>query len=446
MPPHSGLDILLGIAGGVALLLWATRMVRTGIERAYAASLRRTVARAMGGRVQAAVAGTGVGFALQSATAAALLTMSFVASGLLTTPVALAVMLGADVGSALAVLVLSLDLRWLSPLLLLIGTVLFLATAERRPRQLGRTMIGLGLILLSLRLIGESGAAMREAESLPALIEPLASEPALAFLVAALFAWVAHSSVATVLLVASLTGAHVIPVELAVTLVLGANAGAGLVPVVLSLRRERRERRIPLGNLGFRTVGALAVLAALPWILPLAAAEADRLGLGPVQRVVLFHLGFNLTLVVLFLPVVSVAARLAERWLPDRADPQTLATPLGNPSHLDERSIDQPRLALACATREVLRMADWVELMLRRSIDAFQTVDKTVIGQIERMDDQVDRMNNAIKHYLVQVSRNRLDEDERAVHGDRLVHGQARAHRRHRGEEPPAARTQAHRR
>jgi phosphate:Na+ symporter len=405
---HSGIEVLLQIAGGVALLLWAARMVRTGIERAYGAHLRRTLAYAARGRIRAFGAGVMVALALQSATATALLAMGFVASGLLATAPGLAIMLGADVGSALAVQVLSLDLGWLTSLLLLIGVTLFLVSEDRRARQIGRTLVGIGLILLSLSLIGQAGAALRDSVTLAAVLGPLADEPAMAFLIAGLITWGAHSSVAAVLLIASLTGAGVLHVELALPMVLGANAGAGLIPMLLSLKRERTERRIPLGNLLFRVSGAIAALLALPWLLPHAA----WLGGGEVRQVVHFHLLFNVALACLFVPLVGPAARLTQRLLSDRVDPEALSNPLANPSHLDEDAIANPRIALSCAMREVLRMADWVEAMLRRSLDALQTRDKSVIASVARMDNEVDAMYGAIKHYMVKVSRNPLSDEE----------------------------------
>jgi phosphate:Na+ symporter len=405
---HTGLEVILQIAGGVALLLWASRMVRTGIERAYGAGLRRSLAYAAGNRVRAFGTGVGVAVALQSATATALLAMGFVASGMLATVPALAIMLGADVGSALAVQVLSLDLRWLMPLLLLSGVVLFLCTQDRRSRQIGRTLVGLGLILLSLSLIGEAGASLRGSPTVAALVQPLDNEPVLAFLLAALVTWGLHSSVAAVLLIASLTGAGVLTVALALPMVLGANAGAGLIPVVLALNRRRVEQRLPFGNLAFRFVGALTALLLMPWLLP----DVAWLGSGAIRQVVHFHLLFNVLLALVFVPLLGPVARLVERALAEREDTQALSTPLANPSHLDAAAIGAPNLALTCATREVLRMADWVETMLRRSLDALETRDKTVIASIARLDNEVDTMYAAIKYYMVKVSRNVLSDEE----------------------------------
>ena len=321
---------------------------------------------------------------------------------------ALAVMLGVDLGSALAVMILSLDLRWLSPLLLLVGVSTFMGCEGRRARQIGRTLIGIGLLLLALALIAQVGVQLRDSTILATLIGALSEERLLAFVVAVLCAWAAHSSVAMVLLLVSLVDAGVLPLVLALPLVLGANVGADLIPVVLALPRANEETRVPIGNLLFRVTGALLGLALLPWISPwlLSLPHAES------TIVVLYHVGFNVALAVIFLPFVGQVARAAERLVKDRELEMTLVTSLENPSFLDPNAIENPQLALTFATREVLRMAEWVQLMLRRSLDAFQSTDESTISNLERMDDEVDQLHTTIKHYLTQVSRNRLQDDE----------------------------------
>jgi len=399
---------LLNLAGGVALLLWATRTVRTGIERAYGAGLRRTMARALSGKIQAVLGGLLVSLALQSAAGTALLAMSFVASGAMLTAPGLAVMLGADLGSAIAAMVLSLDLSWLSPLLVLIGVIMFMTSTDRLHRQIGRTLVGIGLILLALTLIRSTSAAIAGSDSVSDILNLLSVEPLLVFLLAAAMTWIAHSSVAIILVIASLVASGVLTLPLALTCVLGANFGAGLIPLMLSLHRPRDQQRIPFGNLVFRVIGAGGLLYAVPLIV----GWIPDAGVNPAHWVVLFHLVFNLLLVVVFLPFVAPVARLSEWVLVDRPDDSLGPSPLDNPSHLDAKVIGQPKIALASAIREVLRMADWVELMLREALEVFQADNKLVIKRLADMDDQVDAMHNSIKHYLVQVSRNQLDDDE----------------------------------
>lgn len=392
----------LNIAGGAALLLWGTRMVRTGVLRAYGAELRRWLGRATRSRMRAFTMGLGVASVVQSSTATALLAVSFAGKGLLGTSAGLAAMLGADLGSTLVVQVLALDLSWLAPLLLLAGVVAFMAGPGQRWRHVGRVAIGLGLMLLALFLVVSASAPLRESVLLQDLLAAMASAPVFALLTGALIAWLAHSSVATVLLVMSLATIGAVPLELGLALVLGANVGSGVIPLALCWRSGSASRRIPLGNLGFRFAGALLVLP----LIGLAHPYLDLLGPAPGRQIANAHTLFNLGLAVVFLPLVTIAARLLDRFLPDAvagADPTT-------PRYLDAAALDTPAAALACATREALRMADTVEVMLGRTSDVFRDNDSELLETLSAFDDEVDTLHEEIKLYLTRLSRHELSE------------------------------------
>ncbi|WP_419902306.1 Na/Pi cotransporter family protein [Kiloniella sp.] len=403
----SGFDLLLKIAGGVALLLWATRMVRTGVMRAYGSQLRRFLGSATRNTVSSFGMGIGMAGILQSSTATALLTVAFAGKGLIAIAPALAVMLGADVGSTLVVQVLSLDISWLSPLLILIGLISFTTRPTMTIRHLGRVFIGLGLMLLSLKLVVAASEPMRDSETLQNILIPLSEEPIIAVILAALITWITHSSVAMVLLIMSLTIAGVVPIALGFTLVLGANVGAGIVPFALTMGETPAGRRIPLGNLLFRVGGVLLILPFMSLVSPyIAEISSGDLG----RQIANFHTAFNVALALVFLPFVGVMTRLMERALPDRPGEESDL----KPKYLDEAVIKTPTVAVACATRELLRLADVVENMLRKSIDVFSTNDPVLLSEVSKLDDQVDELHEAIKLYLTQVSKNQLNEENSA--------------------------------
>lgn len=400
----SGHEVLLDIAGGVALLLWATRMIRTGILRAYGADLRRVLGRSTRNRFGACGAGLAVTTLVQSSTATALLAVSFASRGLITTVAGLAIMLGADVGSTLVVQVLSFDISWLSPVLILIGVIGFLRGSSPTWRNLSRVMVGLGLMLLSLNLVVDASSVLRGSDILPAIMAPLASDPILALLLTAALTWVCHSSVAVVLLVMSFTVAGVVPAGLGMVMVLGANVGSGIIPMMLSLSDKPSARRIPLGNLLFRTLGALAVLPLVDWVMPyLAVLSPDS-----ARQIANFHTLFNLVLAGCALPLIGVMGRLTERVFPDPA----VETDPTQPKYLNPRVVNKPAEALACATREALRMADTVEMMLRGVIDVFPQNDAKLLARLSQLDDEVDGLHEAIKLYVSQVSQQCTREDD----------------------------------
>jgi len=394
---------LLNLLAAIALLVWGTQIVRTGILRVFGENLRHVLAVGMGSRVQALLAGVGVTSLIQSSTATCLIVISFLGRALVTLSAALAVMLGADVGTALMAVVFSFDLSWLSPLLIFGGVVSFIAREKSTIGQLGRVAIGLGLILLSLQLIVAATRPLTEAPAVRALLAALPQDVLLDMLVGTVLAVLSYSSLAIVLLVATLAVSGIVPVTVALGLVLGANLGSGLLAVMLTAKATMTQRRLPIGNLLFKLVGALCAIPLLPqahvW-LQQSSGEVH-------QQVVLFHLAFNVALALVFIALTGNAARLLLRLFPE---PRASASQ--RPQHLDPSALETPSLAISCAAREALHQADVVETMLRGIVPVLRSNDLALAEQLRQMDDTVDQLYTSIKLYLTQISRQALSERE----------------------------------
>jgi phosphate:Na+ symporter len=395
---------LLNLLASIALLVWGTQIVRTGVLRVFGEKLRQVLAGSFSRRVPAALAGLGVTSLVQSSTATCLIVASFVGQGLVSTAPALAVMLGADVGTSLMAVLLSFDLSWLSPLLIFAGVVLFVSREKTTAGRIGRVLIGLGLIMLALQLIAQATQPLTQAPAVRALLVALPSDVLLDIVVGAVFAVLSYSSLAIVLLTATLAGQGMVPAGVALGLVLGANLGSGLLAMLATARTEAKVRRVPLGNLLFKLVGGLAVIPLLPQIhvwLQLAVPEVH-------QQVVLFHLGFNTLLAVAFIGLTGAVGRLVDRALPEAGAAGVAA----RPHHLDPTALGTPSLAISCAAREALHQADVVETMLRGMLQVIRRNDLELAERLRRMDDTVDALYSAIKFYLTQISREALSERE----------------------------------
>jgi phosphate:Na+ symporter len=395
---------LLNLLAAIALLVWGTQFVRTGILRLLGERLRTLLQASMGNRLRALAAGAAVASLVQSSTATCLIVASFVAKGLVTTAAGLAVMLGADVGTALMAVLLSFDLSWLSPLLIFVGVVMFVAREKTTVGRTGRVLLGLGLIILALQLIVEATRPLTESPAVRALLAALPNEVLLDMVVGAVLAVLSYSSLAIVLLTATLAGSGILPATVALGLVLGANIGSGLLAVISTANAEVATRRLPLGNLLFKAAGCAI---AIP-LLPRALEQLQPFVPSVPQQVVLFHLGFNLALALLFIGLVGPMARLIERAL--QAPPPPPGTV--RPRHLDPVALATPSLAISCAAREALHQADIVETMLRGVLPVIRNDDLVLAQQLREMDDDVDRLYTDIKLYLTQVSRDALSERE----------------------------------
>jgi phosphate:Na+ symporter len=404
MAPASATGILIELLGAVALLLWGTRMVRTGIMRTFGADLRHVLRVSLRNRFAAFLAGLGVTGVLQSSTATALVVAAFAGRGVVETAPALAVMLGADLGSSLVAQVLSRNLHWLAPILILVGVIIHLSAQPWSHHGLGRVAIGLGLMLLALRLILAASAPMRGAIILEEVFGALAHDVLILALVGALLTWLAHSSLAIVLLIMSLAGVGVLPLTSAFALVLGANLGATLPAIIATYADQPAARRVALGNLLFRLAGVVVCLPVVSLVVP----WVSDLNPDPSRAVVNFHTAFNLGLGLAFILLTDAVAGLCARLLPDRpveADPE-------QPRHLDRSTLDSPGLALACAAREALRMGDLIETMLRDSFDVFRRDDRQQLAVTQRLETSVDKLHEAIKLFVTDVSREPLNPAE----------------------------------
>jgi phosphate:Na+ symporter len=395
---------LLNLLAAIALLVWGTHIVRTDVLRVFGENLRSVLARSFSSRAKAMLAGLGVTGLMQSSTATCLIVASFVGSGLVSTPAALSVMLGADVGTSLMAVVFSFDLSWLSPLLIFVGVVLFISRQDRSSGRIGRALIGLGLITLALQLIVGATKPLTDSPAVRGLLVALPNEVLLDIVVGAVLTVLAYSSLAIVLLTATLATTGMLPTSVALGLVLGANLGSGILGLIATSRASPQVRRLPLGNLIFKIIGAFAVIPFLPQLL----SQLEQM-IGSVhQQVVAFHLVFNVALALLFIAFTNALGRQLDRWLPEPApDGQSLA-----PRHLDAVALATPSLAISCAAREALRQADVVETMLRGVLPVIRNNDLALAERLRAMDDSVDELYTAIKLYLTQISREALSERE----------------------------------
>lgn len=405
----SGSVVLIHLAGAVALMLFATRMVKTGVERAYGDVLRHRLRNTMRNPFMAVLAGTGLAIALQSSTAVTLLVGSFAGSGIVSGAAGQLAVRGAEIGSALVTKLLTFDLTLLVPVCLVTGTVMFMATERRDWRQIGRILVGIGLLVLSLEMIGQASEPLRDSQMLPVIITYFAGDPVTAFLLAAFVTWLFQSSIAAVLLMAALAGRGFIPTELGVVLVLGVNLGSSLIAPMLTRGADAAVRVVPVGNLLMRGVGSIVMLILFLTFKP----QVGFLGATVPDQIVNAHILFNVIILMAGLPLAGIVYRCSE-WIvtlgakPAPAD-AFAATEL---SALNESALDNPSQALANATREVVRVCETVEIMLKRIIELYESADAEKIAALAALDDRVDKKHAAIKIYLAKVTRNTMTEDE----------------------------------
>ncbi|RAS06970.1 Na/Pi cotransporter family protein [Cupriavidus alkaliphilus] len=407
------MQILLSLMSGVALLIWGTHVTRHGMLEVLGPRLRLVLAAGTASPLRGFLAGLGVTALIQSSSATALMTSAFVAGGLVSLPAALPIVLGADVGTSVMARLLAVDIAWLSPLLLVAGIGLRLSGKASVRGQAGEVVVGLGLITLALQLIRLYTAPLLHADIVRAMFNALGSDTLLAVVVGALVTLLAYSSLAAVLLTATLAMAGVIAPGTALPLVLGANLGSGLIACLANAGGAPAARRVSLANLLFRIIGVLACLPLLDAVPPLLARLGSQAGTMAID----FHLAFNLALAATLVWFVNPVAALCMRWLPDaRHD----AEPPGA-RYLSQGDLQHPSVALGNAAREVVRIGDVIEEMLQGMKLAIAGNDRALNARCRALDDRIDELYSSVKLYLTDVAATRLGEQDAARWDDIML-------------------------
>lgn len=400
MTTQSGTTLLINLAGAIALLLWGSHMISTALQRGFGTPLRNWMGRHLTHRWMALLAGIGITGLLQSSTAVSLMATSFTAAGTLSLAPALAVMLGANVGSTLVVQLMSFNTAIAIPLLMLSGFMVFKMRDHTGFESAGCALIGLGLMLMALSLLGATLGHIETTPVFHAVMQGLEGDTLIALLVAIILTLICHSSVAVILLIASLAATGVMTPVTAMVLVLGANIGGALPPVLNA--GSAVARRLPVGNLLIRGAGCVVALA----MMPLLSQLAGRLALTTPQLVVWFHTAFSAVLAVAFIGLTAPMARLLERLLPEAERTGSAAMPM----YLDEAGLDIAYIGLSNSVRESLRAADMLNTMLDRLRALFNAPHRHSAAEIRQLDHQLDGLSAAIRAYLADLGHDGLSD------------------------------------
>ena len=395
--------LLIELTGAIGLLLFGLRQVRNGMMRSFGTSLKRLASRTEGRILPTFLVGLLVAVLLQSSAATAMISATFAAQGAISAATAFITVLGADVGTSIAAFIASQKITAVSPLLIVLGY--FGGQSATTPRAIGlfKSTMGIGLVLLSLSLIGATALRISQLEDFATILNIFAKQPFLVLILGALISYLAHSSLAVILLTVGLAEVGVLDLQASLFMVLGANIGSGVLPVIAHLQSSAAARIPLVANLYVRLVGVViaAAIILLAWPLPRFDFATETLPL-------LLHLALNIA-------VALMGILGAKIWVGLAASSVSEGTSNLNdvqPKHLDAAAHATPSIALAYAKREALRMADIAQTMVRNIAQILKTGDADLQATTSDLDDGLDTLFDAIKIYMAQTMQQQLSEQE----------------------------------
>ncbi len=397
------MTVLIALFGGMALLLYGIRLSGEALQRAAGGRLKTLLTRMSRNRILAVASGASITAIIQSSAATTLMLIGFVSAGLMSFRQTLGIILGADIGTTFTVQLIAFRVTDYALVLVGLGFTVGFVARRRVAKDVGQAVLGLGLMFLGLKLILSDVGVLQTDPLARDIIAAVAQNPVMAVLAGAVLSALVTSSAATIGLALAFSTAGLLPLSGAVPVVLGANVGTCATALMAASGATAEAKRVALAHIAFKVLGVALVL---PVIGPFTALVAHT-ALDPARQIANAHTFFNVGISLLFLPFTPWAARAIEAVVPaDEIGENPFKT-----RYLDERSLDQPSLALGQATREALRMADVVQGMLRDVIPGLRADNPEIIEDVERRDDQADFLEREIKLFLARLGREAMGAD-----------------------------------
>ena len=395
--------VVISFLGGIALLLYGIRLAGEGLQKAAGGRLRAILTSLTKNRYIGIGVGAAITAILQSSSAATVMLVGFVSSGLMTLNQTIGVILGADIGTTVTVQLLAFRVYDVAILFIAIGIGLMSFAKRAVIREIGQGILGFAFIFFSIKIMSDSMIPLRESEYLKALLLSIGESPLLGILLAAIMTALVQSSAAVIGMALALSLQNLMTLDVAIPIILGANIGTCASAILTSIGANLEARQVAAAHILFKVIG---VSLFYPLIGPFK--EVIEYTTGDIPRQIAnAHTLFNVAIAVIFLPFANPFANLVRKIIPEREGEERFG-----PKYLDPHVLNTPSLALGQATREALRMSDIAQWMLKESIQVFKSNDRDLLYRIEQRDDELDLLDREIKLYLTRIAQSTLTPSE----------------------------------
>lgn len=408
----------LTLAGGLSLFLFGMSVMSEALERRAEGSLKLLLARLTQNKTVGFLTGLTVTAVIQSSSAATVMVVGFVNSGVMTLQQAINVIMGANVGTTVTAWLLSLSgissgsffVRMLkptsfSPILATVGTILFMFGKTSKRKDSGTILLGFSTLMFGMDTMSGSVAGLAEVPAFQQMFL-LFQNPILGILVGAVLTAVIQSSSASVGILQALASTGQVSYGAAMPIIMGQNIGTCATALLSSFGATKNARRAAVVHLSFNILGTLILLLAyLPVSLflkpPLLDEPASLFGIA------LTHSAFNILCTVLLLPTSSLLEKLAVRLVPDTGGEAASC-------ELDERLLAAPHIALGRCHALVREMAEISTVSLKNSMKLLARYDKQTAKEVREAEEKCDHYEDILGTYLVKLSSYQMSDADSA--------------------------------
>ena len=402
-------EIILGLMGGLGLFLYGMRLMSDSLEKAAGAKMRSILEFFTKTPLRGILVGTLFTAIIQSSSAATVMVVSFVNSGLMNLYQAAGVIMGANIGTTITSQLIAFNLSELAPVIIMAGIIMLMFCKKTKVQRTGEVLLGFGILFMGLNAMSTSMAVLKES---PKVVEIMGSLDShfLALLVGMVVTAVLQSSSATVGIILLLANQGLLDMRICFFIILGCNIGACVSALLAGLGGKRDAKRAALIHLLFNVIGTIIMYVVISVGLePITGFIENISGHNPGREVANTHTLIKIVEVLMLAPFNRQLVKLTGFFVKREEKKETDGYGL---LYIGEKSVYSPTTAVFDAIREMERMGQMAITNLERAMNVLITLEESDIKEVYEVEKQIDYLNREITSYLVKINETTLPADD----------------------------------
>ncbi len=394
--------LVIEILGGLALFIFGINRLSSSLQKVTSNKLKTIINTLTKKSWSTVLVGVFTTMLIQSSSATSVMTVGFVNAGLITLKQAIGIIMGANIGTTITAQIVSFNIDILSYPLIIIGFLLYFLSKRRRYKNIGMTIIGLGLIFLGMTIMKNAMVPLRDNEAFKNFILVFSTNPFYGILVGLSLTTMLQSSSATIGLLIALASQGLIPIEAAIPVLIGDNIGTCSTALISSIGTTVTAKRTAFSHLMFNIFGTI-IFVILLYVIRLQPLIISLSGKSITHQIANIHTVFNITTTIILFPMIGLFEKIVLKLIPG-----TDITVHKNALYLDSRLINTPSLSLEQSKKELLRIIKITQEMLNLSFERLYKKDIIIEKKVLDREAAVDSITEDTIRYLTKISQKSL--------------------------------------
>ncbi len=402
------------LAGGIGMFLYGIKIMGEGLELAAGNRLKKMLEKITSNKIVAVLVGATITALIQSSAATTVMVVGFVNTGLMQLSQAVGVIMGANIGTTMTSVLISLNLSDFAPIFIFLGVALLTFSKKKTVKFVGQIITGFGLLFLGIHTMSSSMAPLKDDPAFQGFLTK-ATNPLYGIIIGFVITAILQSSSASIGVLQSMAIQGIVPIQFSAFVLYGQEIGSCVPTLISSIGTKTNSKRAAIIHLLFNCFGAamfILITCFTPYI-----SWIEKITDNKVVQIAIMHILFKVINTVVLLPFSNWLVKLSKKIIPDKDGSENTLTL----EYLDDHILTTPPIAVLQAGRETLRMASLARNNLSVAANMLLKNDIKSFDEVMQTEELINFLNHKITHYLVKINALEISREDAKYIG-RLFH------------------------